>query len=287
MLACGVLCIGVGLPLSLTMDECSAQPDPRPRKGLNRVSYEGKVIQVMKRFRFAGVGVAILAVLALSAMALASTASAVTFLLAEFLENTVGIGETILVETSGELTMENTKAPIVGNAGIKCSGILDGDIGPDGAEDITELLNLETPKALINATALTELALLCSNILNCESSRLWAVNLPWLTLLVLWEIGSENGFATLLMPHTGGGNVGWYVECTDLGIKASEECATAEAVAEAKNVTGGVEGTFSDPFTELMGLKLATCSGNKEETGIITGSGVTVTSLAGPLTVSE
>ena len=167
MLACGVLCIGVGLPLSLTMDECSAQPDPRPRKGLNRVSCEGKVIQVMKRFRFAGVGVAILAVLALSAMALASTASAVvTFLLAEFLENAIGIGETILVETTGELELEDTKAPIIGNAGVKCSGTFDGDIGVDGADDITELLNLETPKALINATPLVELALLCTNLLK-------------------------------------------------------------------------------------------------------------------------
>ena len=103
----------------------------------------------MKRFRFAGVGVAVLAVLALSAMALASTASATTFLLAEFLENNIGITETMLVETTGELLLENEKGPI-GKAAATCSGILVGDIGPNGADDVTEVLNLS--KELISNT---------------------------------------------------------------------------------------------------------------------------------------
>ncbi len=226
---------------------------------------------------------AVLAVLALSAMALASTASATTFLLAEFLENNVGILETMLVETTGELLLENTKGPI-GAAAAVCSGILVGDIGVNGADDVTELLNLA--KELITNTALTELALLCTDETGCESSKVWAVGMPWLSLMELWEQGSESGFVTLLTSQSGG-NIGWYVECTVLGIKGSEECLTATAASSATNVTGGVEGTFLESFTELMGLKLALCSGNKEETGIVQGSGVTVTSLAGPLTVSE
>ena len=238
----------------------------------------------MKRFRFTGVGVAILAVLALSALALASTASAaVTFLLAEWLENLVGISETMLVESGGELLLENIKAPVVGNAGVLCSGILDGDIGPNGADDITELLNLED--LLIDPIPLNELALLCSNDLNCETSKVWAVHLPWLTLLELWEIGGESNFVILFTSP--GSTVGWYVECTDLGIKASEECTSPEAAAEAKTVMTGVEAIFSDAFTTLMELKLALCTGNNEETGLVEGSGVIVTSLAGPLTVSE
>ncbi len=237
----------------------------------------------MKRFRFAGVGVAVLAVLAVSAMALASTASATTFLLAEFLENGIGITETMLVETTGEWLLENEKGP-VGKAAIACSGILVGDIGPDGAEDITELLNLS--KELITNTVLSELAFLCTDETSCESSKMWAVGMPWLSLLELWEQGSESGFVTLLTSQSGG-NTGWYIECTVLGIKGSEECIIATRASSSTNVTGGVEGTFSDAFTELMGLKLALCSGNKEETGVVQGSGVTVTSLAGPLTVSE
>ncbi len=237
----------------------------------------------MKRFRFAGVGVAVLVVLALSAMALASTASATTFLLAEFLENSIGITETMLVETTGELLMENTKGP-VGKAAMVCSEILIGDIGPDGAEDITEVLNLA--KELIDKTSLSELALLCTDETGCESSKMWVVGLPWLSLLELWEQGSESGFVTLITSQSGG-NIGWYIECTVLGIKGAEECTIATGASSATNVTGGVEDSFSLAFMELMGLKLMVCSGNKEETGIIEGTGVTVTSLAGPLTVSE
>jgi hypothetical protein len=234
----------------------------------------------MKRFRFAGVGAA---VLALSAMALASTASAVTFLLAEWLENALAITETMLTEMGDELTVENTKAPEVGNAAAKCSGTLVGDIGVDGAEDSTELLDLKN--VLIDPIPLNEPALLCTDVLNCEMSKAWAVHLPWLTLLELWEIGSESGFVILMTSP--GSTVGWYVECTVLGVVASEECTASETAAEAKNVSAGVEAIFSDAFTELMGLNLATCSVSKTETGIVTGSGLIVTSLAGPLTVSE
>jgi hypothetical protein len=237
----------------------------------------------MKRFRFAGVGVAVLAVLALSAMALVSTASATTFLLAEFLENMVGITETMLVETTGELLLENTKGP-VGRAAMMCSGIAVGDIGPDGADDVTEVLNLS--KELISSTPLTGTSLSCTDEAGCESSKVWPVGLPGLSLLELWEQGSESGFVDLLTSQSGG-NGGWYIECTVLGVKGSEECTSAVGAVSVTNVTGGVEGTDSVAFTELMGLKLGLCSGNKEETGVLEGKGLAVTSLAGPLTVSE
>jgi hypothetical protein len=238
----------------------------------------------MKVFRFAGVGAALLAVVAFSAMALASSASAtVTFLLALWLENGVAVSVNTLVGTSGELDLENTKAPIVGNAGVLCSGELDGFVGPESKDEITEVLSLAG--ASISRTALTGTALSCTNQLNCESSKVYAVNLPWTSELELWEEGTEVGFVILLKSATG--NVGWYVECTDLGVKASEECTTATAAANAKNVTGGVEGAFSSAFTSLMGLKLAECSGSKTETGEVTGSGLEKTSLAGPLEVSS
>jgi len=262
-----------------------------------------------------GVGVALLAVFAFSAMAVASSAMAgedfcfkvaagktglwtnstcttqatgefelVEFLLAEWLENLIAISETMLVETTGTLLLANTNAAVIKTeAAVECGGTLDGDIGPSGADDITEVLG-------ISLIALSGTSLSCKDERDCESSKVWAMNLPWLTLLELWEEESPElttGFVILLKPHPGGGNVGWYVECTLLGTKAHEECLTPEGAAEAKNVTGGVEGTFSIPFTELMGLKLALCSGDEEETGVVEGSGVEVTSLAGPLTVSS
>ncbi len=273
----------VGLSRSLTDGRVLGPAVPSLGGGSTGSRTRERLYRVMKRFRFAGVGVTVLAVLALSAMALASTASATTFLLAEFLENMVGITETMLVETTGEWLLENAKGP-VGKVAMVCSEILVGDVGPNGAEDFTEVLNLS--KELIANTALSELALLCTDETSCESSKMWAVGLPWLSLLELWEQGSESGFVTLLTSQSGG-NIGWYIECTVLGVKGSEECTTAAGAPSATNVTGGVEQTFSEALTELMGLKLTLCSGNKEETGIVEGKGVTVTSLAGPLTVSE
>ena len=116
---------------------------------------------------------------------------------------------------------------------------------------------------------------------------MWAANLPWLSLLELWEEGTASGFVILYKPHASGGNIGWYIECSDLGIKVSEECATPEVAAEASNIAEGLNVTFSDTFTELMGLKLTLCSGNKEEAGVATGLVITVSSLGGSLTVSE
>jgi hypothetical protein len=241
----------------------------------------------MKRFSFSltGVGLAVLTVLALSAMAVASTASATTFLLAEWLEGGASITETMLVETTGALLLENEKAPVVGKAAVECSGILVGDIGPDGADDVTEVLNLS--KELISSTPLSGTALSCTDEANCESPKVYPVGFPWLTLLELWEQGTENGFVDLLTSQKAGTNIGWYVECTVLGVKASEECTTTTVASSATNVATGVEGELRASFTELMGLKLALCTGNKEETGVIAGSGTTATSLTGTLQVSS
>ncbi len=81
----------------------------------------------MRRFRFVGVGVALFAVVALSAMAVVSSASAaVTFLLASWLEGSSNVTATTLVETSGELLLENDKS-LAGKAALsKCSEILVG-----------------------------------------------------------------------------------------------------------------------------------------------------------------
>jgi len=259
-----------------------------------------------------GVGVALLAVFAFSAMAVASSAmanetecmlqsgglwknSACTeagppdefelyeFLLAEWLENAIGVSATLLVETNGTLLLANTNAPIIKTeAAVECGGTLDGDIGPSGADDITEVLGIST-------VALSGTALSCKDEKDCESSKVWAVNLPWLTLLELWEYESPltSGFVILLLPHTGGGEIGWYVECTLLGTKAHEECTTPQGVAEATSVTGGVEGIFSVAITELFGDKLALCTGNNEETGVVEGHGLELVPSGGPLAVSE
>jgi hypothetical protein len=283
----------------------------------------GKGGEETMRYRMSRVGVALLAVAAFGAMAVASSAMAneavcvkvantglfmkksgagvceeelaegksefelSEFLLAEWLESGASITQTTLVETTGELLLENTKAPIIGKADVLCSGILVGDIGPDGAGDITEVLNLS--KGAISSTSLSGTSLTCTDDENCESGKAWPVGLPWLSLLELWvtETPAESGFVDLLTSPTSTNKVvGWYVECTVLGVKASEECTVAAAAWSATNLTEGIEIDSTDSFTELMGLKLELCSGNKEETGVVEGKGM-MSSSCGPLTVSE
>jgi hypothetical protein len=238
--------------------------------------------------RIVGVGAALLAVVAFSAIALASSASAaIVYLLAEWLNNGVGLTSTVLGESSSELLLEDTKVTAAGGAAVAvlCNGILDGDFGQNGADDLTEVLN--SSDELINAVPLTELALSCAKETLCESGKVWAVNLPWLTLLELWEEGSSSGFVVLLTGTKG--EVGWYTECTILGVKGTDECKTPEGAAEApKNLAGGVEAIFSEKVTELFGLKLAVCTGSGSlETGIVEGAGTIKLTTGGTLSASE
>ncbi len=245
----------------------------------------------MKGFRIAGVGVAVIAVIAFSAIAVASSASAaVVFLLAEWLNNGAAVTATLLSLGEGQLLLENKNAPFIKSAAsISCSGVLDGSVGADGADEITELLTL-TPEELVSKTPLAGVALSCTKGTGdavCENgSKVWAVHLPWLTLLVLWEEGGTNGLLDLILPTTNG-NPGWYVECKTALVTLSEECTTPEGVAEQVNVTGGVNGVFSEAFTLLMELPLALCTGNNEETGNVEGTGLTSLPGGGTLTVSS
>lgn len=161
-------------------------------------------------------------------------------------------------------------------------------MGPDGADEITELLTLA--EELVNAAGLAGIALSCTKGIGdvvCETgSKIWAVNLPWLTLLELWEVGGVSGFVDLTLPTTNG-NPGWYVECKTALVTLSEECTAPEFAAERSNGAGGVESTFSEAFTLLMEDKLALCDGNNEETGNIESLEVTLLPGTGALTVSS
>ncbi len=244
------------------------------------------MLRTMKRLRFVGVGAALLAVVAMSAMAMASSASAVTFLLASWLVGGANVTATTLVESTGELLLENEKS-FAGPASLeKCSGLLIGDVGPNSADDVTEVLTLA---GVLVGAPLTGTAITCVLEAICESSsKVWAVNLPWLTEVELWEESpTVSGFVDLLMPHTGGVSVGWYVECKTALLTVSEECTTPEGVAEKLNEPTGVLDKFSDAFTTLMGAKLALCSGNNEETGVVEGTGLTTIPGGGVLSVSS
>ncbi|MGA9875405.1 MAG: hypothetical protein WBQ21_06310 [Solirubrobacteraceae bacterium] len=191
----------------------------------------------------------------------------VVFLLAEWLVNGSGVTEIIGVGavSSGELLLEDTKT-IVGKMMVLCSGIFDETIKTNGTGVVWELLSLSG--VAIGSSALGASALSCVDQENCESPKVWTVNLLWTTELVLMEESGASYFARLITLLKSG----WYVECTVLGIKGSDECLAEGSVAEARNVMSGVELVTSEAFTELAGLKLATCTSSKEQSGIIEGS---------------
>jgi hypothetical protein len=240
-------------------------------------------------FKVVGVGVALLAMVAFSAIALVSSATAaITYLLAEWLNNGIGLTSTVLAEAATEVLLEDEKVPAALGAAvsINCRGIADGDLGPDGANDFTEMLT--TGGGTISSTALSGTPLSCTKEELCEESKIWPVDLPWLSVLELWEEGTLSGFVVLITAPTGKKMVGWYMECTILGVKSEDECAASEAVAEApKNLAEGVEIVSSGTVAGLFGVKSSTCTQSKAETGVALAKGIMRLPSGGPLAVSE
>jgi len=214
-------------------------------------------------------GLALLAIFAFSVVATA-TASAELFLLAEWLFNGSTITSELLVESVGELLLEDNKVPILGKAVVLCSGYLDGFVGPGSADLITEVLNLTKESISTTALSPTGLALECMNQENCPEPLVWAVNLPWTTELELHEDpGPEEDYVVLIL-----GKPGWEVEC--MGIGQTDTCtAETEAGFLLDNIMMSTPiALFSEEITELMGLKLAKCTLGGNESGIVQGEGL-------------
>lgn len=203
----------------------------------------------------------------------------ISFLLAEWLVEGLEVSTTLLVETTGTLILEDKEATLGIKGTVLCTGILDGTIGSNGEDEITEVLS--SSGGAIPTTVLSGTGLLCNGQSGCttgtENAEVWASGLPWLTLLELVEEESPTlfqGFVVLILPHAAGGHVGWYTKCpTALGT-SEDECVAEEAMAEASNLAAAVNGEFSEAFTLLVGGKLGNCTASsKGETGVVTGLG--------------
>jgi hypothetical protein len=236
----------------------------------------------MKHFKL--LGVAMLAVFAFGAI-MAVSASAATFLLAEWLVGGTAVSTELLTETTGELLLEDTKVPLLGKAIVLCSGILDGWVGPNSLDWVSEVLTLGG--AATSPTVLTGTAVECTNQENCEEPLLWAVNLGWETEVELME-DSGNWFINLILPHSGGGNPGWEIECMKSLIGAiTDECTATEAGSELTLSGTTLLGNFSEAFNELAGIKLGNCSLGGTESGVVEGGGAIVLNEGGELTASS
>jgi hypothetical protein len=222
--------------------------------------------------------VACLALFAFSVVV--ASASAVTFLLAEWLINNTAVTGILLDEAAGELELKALNGGGFGvKSEVKCSGVFDGWIGEDGLDLNSELLSLSGE--VISSTELSGKALSCTNIKECTTPTVWPDGLPMETLAELMEEGTEKFFVDLLF------NAGWYVECTTIFGKIAELCSAAETAVQLTNETNGtVDATFSDTFQVLAGLKLANCTVGGTEQGEVNGLGI-ITPDAGSLEISS
>jgi len=218
----------------------------------------------------------------------------VTFLLALWLHAGAEVISELTTEASsgtGGLLLEDTGAKVA----VVCSGILDGWVGPNSLDWISEVLTLAgtTVKELVAAETIA-----CTvETGTCGEPKIWAIHLGWETEVELWETGTAlfggltSGFAVLILPHTGGENPGWETECTVLGIKAVDTCKGAEGVFELSLNAAELLGKFSEEFTELMGVKLGECSIGGVETGNVESSeglgGLITLTGGGELTASS
>jgi len=214
-------------------------------------------------------GLALLAVFAFSAI-LAVSASAAETLLAEWLVNGAVITALTSTETTGKLLLEDEKVPIAGKVAVVCEGILDGSVGPNGEDEITEVLTLA------GVLVTKEKPLSCPSQTACEGpGSVFPVGLPWHTLLILEEVGL---FKDIVRQAT----AGYEVTCKVFGISSTDKCTALE------NSGGKVSNTGTDVvLTPEAILPNGNCSLGGNGAGKIQVIEGLIATLTGSLTVSE
>jgi hypothetical protein len=175
----------------------------------------------MKKLR-----VAMLSLVALVAFsALVGTASAETTLLAEWLVSGVAVATLTSTEGNGALLLKDAKIGLE----MECTGTLDGSVGANGEDEVTEILVSNLATSLSNH-------IVCKGIGGCSAPAEAAPEgLPWHTLLFLTEGGL---FRDAVSKAT------YWSMCTVLGFLVEEECTVTNASYEVLNLAmpGGVEG---------------------------------------------
>jgi hypothetical protein len=233
----------------------------------------------MKRLRL--VGVMSVGLLVFGSGLAASASANVAFLLAEWFVAGQKVMTELLTEATGELELKD----IALKATVLCSGSLDGWVGPSSLGFVSEVLSLGAGE--IGQEVLKTPPLLCRGVEGCSTSptapEVWAVNLGWQTEVELLEETGFTGFALFVSPHAGGGEIGWVVQCTIIGVTVQDECTTDRGVAELTLEGTRLLANFSDGFTELAELKLANCTIGGAENGVVTGGGVLAVSSGGEL----
>jgi hypothetical protein len=207
------------------------------------------------------VGLMVFAVFAVFAV-MASSASALQWLLdGKPIEKPVG------VSSSGALQLADLAAT-GGATEIVCEGSGTGTIGPL-AHDEVKTLTAEKCRFVSGKNG------------SCEASdavTAKAVNLPYLTLLITVGAGVTED---LISPGARGGNPGWSVECTVLGVfRAQDECTAPDARTLVVNLAGGVDTIFQESET-------ASCTLGNATSGMAFGTGLNKNPTGHTISVSN
>jgi hypothetical protein len=221
---------------------------------------------------------AVFAVSAFGAVLVAS-ASAEETLLAEWL---VGTGHEITTnfqsETNGTFLLEDTKT-LLGAAAVTCKVVLDGEVGPDGEDAVTEGLNAAgtatgTPLSGtawignganngVGSECRTEL--LCSEGTSASPIEVWPLGLPWSTLLFLMEPSKEI-LDLIYSLGAAGTEVGYELLCLIAGLNTVDECKALdfEILVQNNATTGDAETPAGTRVTPN-----GTCTQSGEASGVI------------------
>jgi hypothetical protein len=242
----------------------------------------------MRKFQL--LGAALVAVFSFGV--LASSASAVnTFLLAEWLLNGHPVVSELLVEISGELLLEDNKAPLIGKSMVLCSGLFDGWVGPHSLDWISEVLTLGG--VAVSNVDLSGTSLDCTAQTGCETNTtvlVWPFGFPKETEVELLEGDTPTPIFIVLIF----GNIGYHItECLVFGVPQEDLCVSEgaagvnTAAAELSLSGTTLVGTFSTAITELAGLALAKCTASGTNSGVVEGSGSFIPDAAEELTASS
>jgi hypothetical protein len=219
---------------------------------------------------------AVVAVAAFSALATASASAT------QWLINGNAVTELTPVDIEGELELTDLKTA-AGAATVKCSGILDGSVGPGGEDEITQVLTLAG--GLISSTPLSGTPLLCTGVKVCsataEEVEVWPLNLPWLTQL---ELVGGTTFRDHIFTTAGETNnalqPGYEINnCLVIGINTTDDCKGL-GFAALTNEGSNVDAIFEkEPLGE--------CELGGAASGEIKGLGTILTISGLSLAVSE
>jgi hypothetical protein len=181
------------------------------------------------------VGLTLFAMLLVCGIAAASAFAESPLWLVDGVEATAGTASTV----TGLLTLTDLNTPL-GVVEIHCEGSFDGTIGPNGVDEITEVLNNAGVKI---GTELTGTALICTNIQNCTELReVWPDGLPWGTQLELSGTNVVDSFTPLT-----GTEVGFEARCAVLGVAVTDLCGKVLT-------TSTIEQMEALPASDLLGL---------------------------------